>query len=73
MWSVIGSHLKALETHAVNEKFSHSSWIAFHKAFDEYYNNVQQTFSMIFQQEKLLNQPIDAKNLVRRVASMHLM
>ena len=25
MWSVIGSHLKALETHAVNEKFSHSS------------------------------------------------
>lgn len=41
MWSVIGSHLKALETHAVNEKFSHSSWNAFNKAFDEYYNNVQ--------------------------------
>ena len=41
MWTVIGAHLKALETHAVNEKFSHSSWTAFSKAFDEYYNSVQ--------------------------------
>ena len=34
---------------------------------------MQQTFKEIFSKEKLLNQPIDAKNLIRRVASMHLM
>ena len=55
LWSVIGSHMKALQQEAVSQRFSNSAWESFLRTFDDYYNYIQNTFSQIFKQENLMS------------------
>lgn len=43
------------------------------RTYDDYYNFLQQTFSEIFKRDNLMNQLLEPKNLVRRVATTHLL